>query len=130
MGSFLVWVSFALTAFALYILLRDDVPFLHLRKITTKGAVIGHSSVIDEGDRAFSARISFTDEAGAKLEFVDMFRTPAPEPAAGAIIDIIYPQGRPDKARVPRPWLRLLLYTVIVGMNGILVAKLLGLLGD
>ncbi len=130
MGSFLVWLSLALTAFTLYILLRDDLPFLRLRKITAEGTVTGHSSQIDEGDRVFSARIAFTDEAGAKRVFVDKVLTHTPEPAPGAVVDIIYPQGRPDKARVPRPWLRLLIYTVIVGMNGMLVATLLGFLGD
>lgn len=130
MESFFIWLSLSLTAFVLFILLRDDLLFLQQRRIRALGTVTGHSSQIDEGDRVFSARIAFTDDAGAQRDFVDMVRTHAPEPAKGAVVDIVYPQNRPDKARLPRPWLRLVIYTVVVGMNGILIARLLGFLGN
>ena len=126
MESFFIWLALCLTGFVLFILLRDDLLFLKNRRIEAQGTVTGHSSQIDEGDRVFSARISFQDEAGTKRDFVDMVLTSTPSPAEGAVVEIVYPQGRPDKARVPRFWLRLLIYAIVVWLNGILVARLLG----
>lgn len=130
MESLFVWLSLALTAFVLFILLRDDILFLLSPRQSADGIVTGHGSVIDEGDRVFSARISFTDDVGVPHEFLDAVRSQKAEPAVGTIIGVVYPQGRPDKARVPRPWLRLVIYLLIVGLNLLLVAKLLGFVGS
>ena len=102
--------------FCLGLFLRDDWRLLRRGRRYARGTVIGHRRTFEEGSPVFMARIRFEAGEGAEFETTDMFLTASPTPGIGTEVDVVYPAGRPDKARVHHPVRRALLYCVDVGV--------------
>ena len=126
--NFFIWVGIALTVFCLGLFLRDDWRMLSCGRRFVRGTIIGHRRDIDEGSPVFIARVRFEAEQGGEFETTDMFLNATPEPGVGTELDVVYPAGRPDKARVHHPWWRALLYGIFLGLLGLLTARLLNVI--
>lgn len=74
---------------------------------------------------SFAAIYAFRDELG-EHEVTDPVYSPQPIPAAGAMVELTYPAGRPDLARPPRLLMWLGVYATILFMLGVVSAKLVG----
>jgi hypothetical protein len=127
MECYLLLAGIALCLFSLWAIARHD--WLRLTRPTERGMgkVIGHRAGWDEGQRCYSAIYEFTDPAG-RHEVIDQIYAPAPRPPLGSQVDLVWPQGRPDLARPPRPLLWALCYALLAGCAALLGAKLFGLL--
>lgn len=90
--------------------LRTDLPFLRnpVRRATAK--IVRHDRRSEKGVMLYNPVFLFADESGRFLEVRDKVYTPFPTPVIGDRIAVIYPQGYPDKARIPYPVFRALLY--------------------
>ena len=97
------------------------------RQVTAE--VIGHRLVADGHDRDHAAIYRFSAE-GREHEVTDMVCHSTPQPAVGTQVQLVYPVGHPELARPPRPFTWLAVYSALVLMLGILVAKALGLLPE
>ncbi len=126
---FFLYLGIAFVAVVLFFLLREDWPLLrHGRR--TKGGVFDHRRTMDEGSWSYALMVRFTGENGEAIEITDGVYSPSPQPAIGAEVELVYPVGAPQKARVRRPLLRALIYVVIVFMLAILIARALGCLPE
>ena len=126
--NFIIWASIALTTFCLFIFLRDDWRLLSCGRRTARGTVVGYRRGFDEGTAVFMARVQFEAEEGGAFATTDMFLTAMPTPNVGSEVDVVYPAGRPDKARVHHPWWRALLYLLLIGLLLVLLARWLNLI--
>lgn len=111
--------------FALWAVIRYDWLRLTSPAQRVLGEVIRHRTGIDGDGESFAAIYRFTDETGPH-EVIDQVYTARLRPAVGSRIELVYPQGRPDLARPPRPMLWLFIYTMLTGMLALLIAKALG----
>jgi hypothetical protein len=107
-------------------LLRADWLMLSRRRIRTVGEVFGHKRTTGDGCEVYMAKIQFRDEYGLMVEFVDNYGRAEPRPGVGDRLDVIYPQGYPRYARVPRPFERLVIYAFLFGTSALLAASLMG----
>ena len=126
MESVFLWVGLVFVAIVLLVLLRDDWPFITRPLLRVEGEVIRHDKSFSDGDDAWRAVFSFTDEEGARREVLDLMLFQNPRPPIGTRIPLTYPQGAADKARVQRLLLRGLLYGVMLFMAAVLVGRLMG----
>jgi Protein of unknown function (DUF3592) len=126
--SFFVWLGIALISPIFAYLLYEDWQFFSRPRQRTRGTVFGHHRTLDDGSAFFSSQIRFVDTDGKTIEFIDTYGRPVPKPRIGETIEVDYPIGRPQRARVARWWLRTMIYAVVVGMLSILVGMALGLL--
>lgn len=126
--TIVLWLGIAFLAPVLAYLLFEDWLFLSRSRLRTKGTVFGHYRSTDDGSEYFSARIRFQTASGQPVEITDTFGSGSRRPPVGAVLDLVYPEGLPGRARVPRPLLRLLLYGIVGGLLGVLVALLAGVL--
>jgi len=124
----LVWVSILFMAIVVVILLRQDWPFLSRPRRAAQGVVFDHRQTIHEGDRCFSAMIRWRGEDGVDREFTDANLAAEPSPPLGDSVEVVYPLGRPELARVPRRRLRVVVYGVTLTFLIILLGRALGLL--
>jgi hypothetical protein len=124
-----VWIGLGFCVFVLAILVWQDLPLLRARRLRTKGTVFDHRRSVDDGAAYHMARISFTDEAGRRVEIEDGVGYPVPRPPVGTGVTVVYPAGSPDKGRVRRYWLRPLLYGVMLFLIAVMIGKLTGRLG-
>lgn len=117
----------ALAIVALWGLARHDWLRLTRPARHATGEVIGHRTSRDDGGLAYAAIIRFCDESGTH-EVTDSVLHQRAAPPVGTLIALTYPEGRPDLARPPRPWLWLGVYAALSLMLTVLIAKALGLL--
>ena len=61
----------------------------------------------------YSAILLLPDEKGGFIEVRDPLYTPFPTPVIGEMIAVVHPEGYPEKARIPYPWFRALMYGVL-----------------
>jgi hypothetical protein len=122
-------VSVALCAFSLWVLVRRDWVRLTRPSRSVQARVTGHRESHSGGDQTWAAIYSFEDGHGHR-EVIDEVYQSAPQPPLGAAIMLVYPEGRPDLARKPRLFLWLGVYSVIVGLLALLLAKAFGLIGS
>ena len=116
-----LWLTVIFLGVVLAILIVEDWQHLSKPSRRVTATVVGYRSDIDEGARRFTPRLSFTDETGQPVEVLDKLYSPSRAPAEGSPIDLVYPIGRPEMARVPRPWMRSLIY-VFLGFLLVMVA--------
>ena len=126
MESVLLWIGLVFVVIVLAVLLRDDWPFITRPLMRVEGEVVRHDKRHSDGDDAWRAVFTFTDEEGLRNEALELLLFPNPRPAIGTRITLTYPKGAPDKARVQRVMLRGLVYGVTLFMAAVLVGRLIG----
>ncbi|WP_295530658.1 hypothetical protein [Novosphingobium sp. Chol11] len=117
----------ALCLFSLWALARHDWLRLTRPPRRVLATVVGYRGSMDEGHRNFAARFRFSAE-GAEHEVVDAVYGSTRAFAEGTVMELVYPEGRPDLARPPRLVLWAGVYGVFVFLTTVLGTKLLGLL--
>ena len=104
---------------------RNDWVRLGAISRQVEAEVIGHKITRDNDGTSYAAVLRF-DAEGRSHEVVDQALSVRPEPPVGTRVTLTYPFGRPDLARIPRPWTWLFVYAVLLFMLGILIAKAMG----
>ena len=122
----ILWLAIASVNIVLAVLVAEDWQHLLRPKRHVVATVIGFRSELDDGTRSFTPRLSFTDETGKAVEVVDKVYSTVRTPPEGRHVALVYPAGRPDMARVPRPWLRVLIYGVAGYMLVVLTLVMMG----
>lgn len=125
MEQAIIYVAIAFVALCLWLVARNDLVRLNGIARQVRGEVIGHHSSIHDNARSYSPIYRFSAE-GQTHEVTDQVYSGAPKPPVGTIVELTYPHGRPDLARVPRPLLWLWVYGALLLMLGILVGKQMG----
>ncbi len=103
--------------------LRSDLPFLRNPVRRASAKIVRHDRRYEDGAPVYQPVFRFADEHGAFVEVRDSVYMPFPKPVIGEIIEITYPEGYPEKARIPYPVFRALLYGalgyafVVLGME-------------
>jgi hypothetical protein len=87
--------------------------------------VVGHRTSWVDGDKVYSARLAFL-AAGGSVEVMDQMLNRDPTPVVGTFIELHYPEGRPDLARISRPKTWAGVYILLIGLLIVLVLKLMG----
>jgi hypothetical protein len=72
--------------------------------------------------------IRWRGEDGVDREFTEANLAMEPSPPLGASVEVVYPQGRPELARVPSRRSRIVVYGVMLVLLAILVGSALDLL--
>lgn len=121
-------VAIAFVALVLALMLRSDLPRWRSRSQTALGEVISHRSSYNDNARSFAPIYRFAAE-GAMHEVIDQVYGARPVPPVGTLVQLSYPEGRPDLARVSRPVLWLFVYAVLLVGLAILIARAAGWLG-
>ena len=115
----------ALCLFSLWVLARADLVRLTRPACGVEAVVTGYRSTWNEGSRSYAPVYRFTSE-GAEHEVTEALHSTVQKPPVGTAVSLRHPQGRPDLARVPRPLLWLAVYGLLVGLEAVLLAKMLG----
>jgi len=116
-----------LCLFALWAVVRHDWLRLTRPSRRIMARVIGHR-LHDDGDgHSLAARYRFHDGL-AEREVVDQVFSVARKPEIGALVELAYPEGRPDLARPPRPLMWCAVYGGLLYGLGVLTAKALGII--
>lgn len=114
-----------LCLFALGAIIRHDWLRLTRPGRRVMAQVVGHR-LIDDGDgRSFAVRYRFHDGL-ADREVVDQVARTTRKPDIGTVVELVYPEGRPDLAKMPRPLLWCAVYAGLLYGLGVLTAKALG----
>jgi hypothetical protein len=126
---FFEWLVVALLVAMLSFFVWQD--FWHYKgpHRATDGDVIGHRSSIEDGSTTYMARVSYTDHLGQRHEIEDTVGRAEPTPAIGATLRVHYPVSTPERGRVHRPVLRLVIYGVVLAMLAAMAAKMMGWVG-
>ncbi len=124
--DFFLWLGLAFAGFVLAILVLQDMNLLATRRVRTKGTVFGHRRSVDDGSEYYMAKVRFTTEDGRQIEIDDTYGSGRPKPPTGTLVDVVYPIGAPEKGRIPRLWLRLMLYAIMLFLLTVLTGRLLG----
>lgn len=119
-----ILASMALCLFCLWVTARNDLKRLFGISRTVRAVVIGHRRMPDD-QPSYSAVLRFSAE-GAEHEVVDQLCHATPQPPIGTELDLTYPVGRPDLARVPRPLAWSFVYAVLIGTTVLLGGLLFG----
>jgi hypothetical protein len=117
--------AIALLGFALWALVRHDWLRLTRKSRRVNACVTGHRTRWEDSGRSYAAIYAFSDESG-NHEVVDAVHDPAPRLVTGTVVELIYPEGRPDLARPARPFLWIAVYLLLLYGLGVIAAKALG----
>ncbi|WP_229954326.1 DUF3592 domain-containing protein [Parasphingorhabdus litoris] len=106
--------------------LRGDLPFLRnpIRRVPAK--IVRHDRRFEDGGIGYNPVFRFADERGQFIEVRDKVYMPFPKPVIGEMVEIVYPEGYPEKARIPYPMFRGLLYGFLGYLFIMLVIELTG----
>jgi hypothetical protein len=122
-------LSFLLLGGTLAFFLRQDWVLLRGPVATARAVVIDQREDRDsDGGLFYHAKIRFSPGSGPAIEVYDMVGSGRPDPATGAECTVIYPEGRPDLARIRRPILRACIYILLVAMSVLLVLASAGVI--
>ncbi len=125
-----LWIAILFLTPILGHLVYQDWWFLRYPKSRTKGTVVDHERRTDYGSEYFMAMVEFHDENGTLHKITDTYGGGAKKPPVGSPLPVIYPMGMPGKARVQRPFIRLVVYSFVVASLTILILRLLDILQD
>ena len=125
MEHYFLCAGIGLALFSLWAIGRRDWLRLTTISRSTEAEVIDHRITRDSDGTSYAAVYRFMAE-GKTHEVTDQLLNSSPRPPVGTRVTLSYPVGRPDLARVPRPWTWLFVYGVLVFMLGMLLARLLG----
>ncbi len=124
MKTYFLCGSLALCLFALWVMIRRD--WLRLTRPASRvlATVVDHRAGWDEGSKVYSAVFRFTDVSGPR-EVVDQLRTATPRPPLGSQVELCFPEGHPELARPPRVLLWVSVYALLIGLSGMVFARLM-----
>lgn len=125
MEAWFLYGGMALCLFSLWVIARKDWVRLTTIARTAEAEVIGHKISNDNDGTSYAAQFRFSAE-GKVHEVADAVLSSRPQPPVGTKVTLSYPFGRPDLARIPRPWTWLFVYGTLLFMLGMLAAKALG----
>ena len=128
MESFFLCAGIALCLFSLWALGRNDWVRLNTLSRDARATVVGHVRSESDGSPTYAARLRFSAE-GKEHEVTDQVHTSRPRPPEGTVLTVRYPVARPDLARIPRPWMWAGIYALLIGLAGVLGARLEGWIG-
>lgn len=125
MEAWFLYGGMALCLFSLWVLARKDWVRLRTVSRQAEAEVVDHRISRDNDGTSYAAVLRFEAE-GQHHEVVDQLLHARPQPPLGTRVSLSYPFGRPDLARIPRPWTWLFVYSVLIFTFSILLARLLG----
>jgi len=113
--TIILWIGLALATGGLALALRSDVAFIRNGTTRTRAKIVRHHRTRPgKGERPgatlYAAILLLPDGSGGYIEVRDPLTTPFPKPVIGELVEVVHPAGYPDKARIPHPWFRTLLY--------------------
>lgn len=126
MENFFIWAGIVFLAVVLFFIAREDLILLTRRRVRTRGTVFDHQRRDDGDGPTYSIKVRFQDESGRKIEFTDTYGGGTPKPSVGTVVDIVYPAGASDKARVRRLWVRWAIYAFLLFGLAVLFGRLTG----
>ncbi|MEO9799259.1 hypothetical protein [Parasphingorhabdus sp.] len=91
-------------------MLRSDLLFIRNDTNRVQAKIIRHHRMRDDGATMYSAIFLVPDGRGGFIQVRDQLYTPFPKPVIGEIVEVVHPQGYPEKAGIPHPWFRALMY--------------------
>ena len=121
-------IAVGFLAIVLVFLAFEDCQFLRRPRHRARGTVFDHRRSTDEGSEYFSAMVRFVTLDGKTIEFTDTLGLSSRRRPVGSQLDVVYPIEMPDKARVPRPWLRVTIYCFLLVALTLLIAQGTGIL--
>ncbi len=128
MAAFFFVIAIGLIVFVLAVLILEDWEFLRQARHRVRGTVFDHRRDTSDGSEYFSAMVRFKTHDGQTVEFTDTLGRPAPRPAVGTELEVVYPAEMPGKARVRRPSMRIAMYSGLGLTFIILILASVGLL--
>ena len=127
METFAIYSGLLLCAAALAVIVRHDWLRLTRPSRRVSARVSGHRRSMDDDGTSWAATYRFSTAEG-EFEVVDQVYGARQRPEEGTVVELAYPEGRPDLARPPRVLLWVAVYGVLLLMTGLLVAKAAGML--
>jgi hypothetical protein len=121
-----LWLGVAMTLTGLLIVIRDDWLLLNSSRRRSKGTVVELRRSPGAGAKHFDAVVRFDGGDGRQIEIIDPIRYPARKPAIGSAVELEYPTGQPEEAKVRRPLLRLQMYGFLLFMLAALLSRIFG----
>lgn len=109
------WLGAAFLAFLLVWVIREDLWFLGRPCVWTKGTVIGHVKSRDDDGESYFAKLRFESARGDVIEFTETYGRSFEHLPLGTQLDVVYPADAPERARVHRPLVRVVLYAFLIG---------------
>uniref|UniRef100_UPI0035C08AF3 DUF3592 domain-containing protein n=1 Tax=Parasphingorhabdus cellanae TaxID=2806553 RepID=UPI0035C08AF3 len=106
-------MGLALTVTGIALALRSDLPFLRNPVRRAPAKIVRHDRRYEDGAPVYQPVFRFADEHGTFIEVRDKLYMPFPKPVIGEMVEIIYPEGYPQQARIPYPVFRTLLYGLL-----------------
>ena len=92
----------------------QDLRWVGLGTRTVFGEVRGHRVQGNESGDTYSMIVQFADDAGNEHIFVDGVYGRFPWLPRDAVVEVIYPDGSPELARVFRPRVRQSIYFALI----------------
>ncbi len=129
MELYLLLAGQALCLFSLWVLARRDFVRLTRPPVRVEAEVTGYRSTWNEGSRSYAPVYRFTSE-GAEHEVVEAVYSGPEYPPRGTMVVLRHPAGCPELAQVPRPLMWLAVYGLLVFLEGMLLAKMMGWIGS
>lgn len=99
-----------MTGGGLALTLRSDVLFVRNETRRVQAKIVRHHRTREDGATMYAAILLLPDSRGGYIEVRDPLYTPFPKPVIGELLEVVHPAGYPEKARIPHPWFRALLY--------------------
>jgi hypothetical protein len=125
MKTYLIWAGIALCVFSLWSIGRNDWLRITRPCVRVLARVASYRSNFDKSGRHFAAVYRFSAE-GAEHDVIDQVYSSTRRPEIGQIVELRYPEGRPDLARPPRVLMWIAVYITLLTLMGMIFAKWMG----
>ena len=125
MERVIIWTALVSSGLCLWLLLRHDWLRWTRPMCEAEAEVIGQRMTWSDSTRTYAARLRFEVD-GQVYDVTDQLYGSKAAIAVGTRCRIMWPQGRPDLARIPRPWMWVGVYAVLLYVAGIMAGKLCG----
>ena len=90
--------------------MRSDLQFVRNETSRVPAKIIRHHRTRKGGATIYAAILLVPDGRGGFIEVRDPLTTPFPKPVIGELVEVVHPEGYPEKARIPYPVFRALMY--------------------
>lgn len=107
------WIGFLLAGTGLILILRSDVLFVRHETRRVQAKIVRHHRLRDDGSTMYAAILLLPNGTGGFIEVRDPLYTPFPKPVIGELVEVVHPEGYPEKARIPHPWFRMMMYGIL-----------------
>ena len=121
------WTALVLSGVGLALALRGDVAYIRNGTRRTQAKVVRHHRMRDDGSTLYAAILLVPDGRGGYIEVRDSLYTPFPKPVIGELVEVVHPTGVPEKARIPHPWFRTLMYGALCYAFVVIGLQVIGL---